>query len=142
MEAWVGMGCAGSCRISTGAGGGRYQHRSHVGEQRGLCQRTPKPQICNRVQNSYEWNIIRTTTALSLGPRFWGPVFSSEGSKGNDLIDQWMTLQLAHLIQPFDVRRAAVEKYIKVLFFKHSTTPVVLSNEFILFCVSDGKVLV
>jgi hypothetical protein len=53
-----------------------------------------------------------------------------------------MTLQLAHLIQPFDVRRAAVEKYIKVLFFKHSRTLFVLSNEFILLCVSDGKVLV
>jgi hypothetical protein len=28
------------------------------------------------------------------------------------------------------------------IFLKHSTTPVVLSNEFILLCVSDGKVLV
>ncbi len=130
----MGTGCAGSCRISTGAGGGRYQHQSHVGEQRGLCQRTPKAQICNRVQNSYKWNIIRTTTALSLGSVVWSPVFPSEGSQGDDLIDQWMTLQLAHLIQPFDVRRAAVEKYIKVLFFEHSTT-LLFSQMNLYYCV-------
>lgn len=104
--------------------------------------KNPKGTDLQQSSKFLRMEVIRTTTALSLGSRFWSPVFSSEGSQGDDLIDQWMTLQLAHLIQPFDVRRAAVEKYIKVLFFKHSTTPVVLSNEFILLCVSDGKVLV
>jgi hypothetical protein len=81
-----------------------------------VCVKEPRRHRSARVQNSYEWNPMRTTTALSLGPRFWSPVFFSEGSQGDDLIDQWMTLQLAHLIQPFGVRRAAVEKYIKVFF--------------------------